>query len=66
MYTKSQRRKIKKEITKKQEKKIKIKSKRKYRRLIQYNKKIRNVSRSKTAMHRRIKESIERQRERES
>jgi hypothetical protein len=66
MYTKSQRRKIKKEITKKQKKEIKIKNERKYRRLKQYNKKIRNVSRNKTAIHKRIRESIKKQREKEN
>jgi len=64
MYTKSQRRKIKKEIAEKQRKEIK--NKRKYRRLKQYNKKIRNVSRNKTAIHKRIRESIKKQREKEN
>ena len=66
MYTKSQRRKIKKEIAEKQRKEIKIKNKRKYRRLKQYNKKIRNVSRNKTAIHKRIRESIKKQREKKN
>ena len=66
MYNKSQRRKIKKEIEKKQEKEIKTKNKRKYRRLRQYNKKIRNVSRNKIAIHKRIRESLKKQREKEN
>jgi len=66
VYTKSQRRKIKKEVTEKQRIEIKIKNKRKYRRLIQYNKKIRNVSRNKIAIHKRIRESIKKQREKEN
>jgi hypothetical protein len=61
--TKSQRRKIKKETAKKQKREIKIKTKRKFRRLKQYNKKIRNVSRNKTAIHKRIRESLKKQNE---
>jgi hypothetical protein len=61
--TKSQRRKIKKETAKKQKREIKIKTKRKFRRLKQYNKKIRNVFRNKTAIHKRIRESLKKQNE---
>lgn len=63
MYTKSQKRKIKKEIAKEQKKKEKIKNKRKFRRLKQYDKKTRNIFRNKIAIHKRIRESLKNQNE---
>jgi hypothetical protein len=63
MYTKSQRRKIKKEIAKEQKKKEEIKNKRKFRRLKQYKKRTRNIPRNKTAIHKRIRESLKNQNE---